>query len=118
MARFPKLKTGAVAQYPAAREQRYSTEVHRFLTGAEQRYRDFAASRKRWVIELEGLDETEAATLARFFDEQQGQLGVFEFEDPWSGTVIPQCRFGEDQFGVVEECESRCHLKVVVEEVL
>ncbi len=118
MARFPKLKTGALAQYPAVREHRYASEVHRFLTGAEQRYRDFAAARKRWVIALEELDEMEMATLARFFDEQQGRLGVFEFEDPWSGAIISQCRFGEDRFGVIEECESRCYLKVTVEEIV
>jgi hypothetical protein len=116
MARFPKLKTGAVAQYPAVREERFATEVHRFLDGQEQRYRDRGAGRKRWVIELEKLDETETARLARFFDEQQGRLGVFEFEDPWTGSVVASCRFGEDAFPMLEECESRCRLRVTVEE--
>lgn len=117
MARFPKLKTGAVAQYPAVREQRYSTEVKKFLDCVEQRYRDFAAARRRWVIALEMLDETETARLARFFDEQGGRQNAFEFEDPWTGTVIPQCRFGEDRFPMLEECESRCSLRLTVEEV-
>ena len=116
MAQFPKLKTGAVAQYPAVREQRYSTEVKRFLDNAEQRYRDFAGSRKRWVIQLEKLDETETARLARFFEEQQGRFGTFEFEDPWTGAVAGPCRFGEDHFPVQEECESQCSLRLTVEE--
>ena len=68
MARFPKLKTGAVAQYPVVRELRRSTEVKKFLDCGEQRFRDFAAARRRWVIALEKLDETETARLARFFD--------------------------------------------------
>lgn len=117
MAQFPKLKTGAVAQYPAVREQRYSTEIRKFLDCSEQRYRDLAAGRKRWVIRLEKLDETETARLARFFDEQQGRLTVFEFEDPWTGTIVPECRFAEDRFPMLEECESRCTLRVTVEEV-
>ena len=117
MARFPKLKTGVVAQYPAVREQRYSTEIRRFLDCAEQRYRDFAAGRKRWVIALEKLDETETARLARFFDEQQGRRGIFEFEDPWTGTVVAQCRFGEDRFPMIEEGESRCSMQVTLEEI-
>jgi len=117
MDRFPKLKTGAVAQYPVVREQRYGTEVHRFLDGAEQRYRDLAAGRKRWVIELGQLDETETAGLCRFFDEQQGRLTAFEFEDPWTGAIVPLCRFGEDRFPMQEECESRCSLRLTVEEV-
>jgi hypothetical protein len=117
MARFPKLKTGAVVQYPAVLEQRYSTEVNKFLDCSEQRYRDFAAARKRWIIALEMLDETETARLARFFDQQQGMLGVFEFEDPWTGTVISQCRFGEDQFPMTEKYESQCAVQLTVEEL-
>ena len=117
MARFPKLKTGAVVQYPAVRAESHATEVRKFLDCGEQRYRDFAAARRRWVVSLEMLDETEMARLARFFDEQQGRLGVFEFEDPWTGTVIAACRFGEDRLGVVEEYESRCGVRVTVEEV-
>ncbi|MBI3667251.1 MAG: DUF2460 domain-containing protein [Acidobacteria bacterium] len=117
MAQFPKLKTGAVAQYPAVREQRYSTEVNRFLDNAEQRYRDYAAGRRRWVIALEKLDETETATLARFFEEQQGRFGTFDFEDPWTGMVTANCRFGEDQFPMQEASESRCSLRLTVEEV-
>ena len=118
MARFPKLKTGVVAQYPVVREHRYSSEVKKFLDCAEQRYRDFTAGRKRWVINLDKLDETETARLARFFDEQQGRLNVFEFEDPWTGAVIEQCRFGDDRFPMLEECESRCSLQLTVEEVI
>ena len=111
------MKTGAVAQYPAARVERHSTEVRKFLDCGEQRYRDFAAARRRWVVDLAMLDETEMATLARFFDEQQGRLGVFEFEDPWTGTVVTPCRFGEDQFVTIEGSESRCAVRVTVEEV-
>ena len=40
MNEFPKLKTGAVAQYPAQRTTRYSTHVMRFMDGSEQRYRE------------------------------------------------------------------------------
>ncbi len=116
MGRFPKLKTGAVAQYPVVLEQRYATEVKKFLDCAEQRYRDLGAGRRRWVIQLEKLDETETARLARFFDEQQGRLGAFEFEDPWTGAVVTRCRFGEDRFPMLEECESRCSLRLTVEE--
>jgi hypothetical protein len=117
MARFPKLKSGAVAQYPAERQQVYATEVHRFLDCKEQRYRDFAAGRKRWVIALELLDETEMARLARFFEDQQGRLGTFEFEDPWTGTVVPVCRFGADQLPIREAGEARGVVKLTVEEV-
>ncbi len=118
MARFPKLKTGALAQYPAVREQRYATEVKKFLDCKEQRYRDHSAGRKRWVVHLEKLTETETAELTRFFDQHFGRLGVFEFEDPWTGVVATQCRFGEDEFPMLEKCESQCQLRVTVEEIV
>ena len=118
MAQFPKLKTGAVAQYPAVREQRFSTEVKKFLDSTEQRYRGFAAGKRRWVIALEQLDESEMARLAQFFEQQQGRLGVFAFQDPWSGTIVPQCRFGEDRFPSLEEYESRGSVRVTVEEIV
>ena len=117
MPQFPKLKTGAVAQYPATREQRYSTEVEKFLDCTEQRYRNFPSSKRRWSIALNLLDETETARLTNFFEQQQGRLGLFDFEDPWTGTLVLQCRFGEDQFPVQEESESRCALQLTVEEV-
>lgn len=117
MDQFPKLKTGAVAQYPATLEQRFSTEVNRFLDCSEQRYRNLPGSRRRWVIALDMLDETETATLARFFEQQQGRLGVFQFPDPWTGNLVQPCRFGEDNFPMQEESESRCALKLTVEEV-
>lgn len=117
MAQFPKLKTGAIAQYPVTREQRYSTDVRKFLDCSEQRYRDYGSAKKRWVIALEQLDETEAARLARFFEEQQGRLGTFDFEDPWTGTIVTPCRFGEDRFPTLEHCETRCSVNVTVEEV-
>ncbi len=43
MNEFPKLKTGAVLQYPAAKRLECLTQVTRFLDGSEQRFRDFAA---------------------------------------------------------------------------
>lgn len=98
MAEFPKLKTGATAQYPSKREFRFSTEVRRFVDGSEQRYRDFRGHRKRWVIRLSQLDETERTALNEFYRGEQGQLGTFDFEDPWSGVVVIGCRFERDSY--------------------
>ena len=117
MAQFPKLKTGAIAQYPVTREQRYSTQVQKFLDCSEQRYRDLAGAKKRWTVSLEMLDETETARLARFFEEQQGRLGTFDFEDPWTGAIVTPCRFGEDKFPTLEQCETRCSVRVTVEAI-
>ncbi len=105
MSVFPTLRSGAVAQYPAVREFRFSTEVRRYLDNSEQRYRDVPVFRKRWTIDLSSLDEGEAARFAEFFLEQQGGFGTFDFQDPWTGAVISNCRFEQDQISVAVEAE-------------
>lgn len=96
MASFPALKTGAVAQYGSDRETRFSTRVHEFIDGSEQRFPQFGAPLRRWVIRLDLLDEAELGRLQRFFEEQGGAAGSFEFTDPWTGLLHPDCSFEGD----------------------
>ena len=91
MADFPTLKTGAVAQYPSDRTREYSTVVHEFLDGSEQRSAAYAAPLRRWLIRLDLLDEAEMFRLEEFFMEQGGAAGEFGFTDPWDGTPHPNC---------------------------
>ena len=83
MTEFPRLKSGAVAQYPAQRVVRFSTHVMRFVDGSEQRYREFSGPLRRWVIQLATLDEEEMDAMESFFLAEQGGYGTFTFVDPW-----------------------------------
>jgi len=96
MAEFPKLKTGAVAQYPSSREARLRNDSVRFLDGTFQRYRDAGAIERRWVIQLELLDEGEMAALEEFFVSMEGAFGEFTFNDPWDGQPYEHCRIGDE----------------------
>ena len=96
MAEFPKLKTGAVAQYPALRESRWQNENVRFLDGTFQRYRDAAAIRRRWLIHLELLDEGEMGALEEFFADLGGAFGEFTFNDPWDGQAYEHCHLEDE----------------------
>jgi Conserved hypothetical protein 2217 (DUF2460) len=112
---FPKLKTGVVAQYPALREGQFSTAVFRFLDSSEQRFRDGRGSRRRWVIQFSQLDEGEMQQLATFFVEQQGRLGAFDFEDPWTGETVAGCRFEDDELQALAagEFDGRTEVTIV-----
>jgi phage-related protein len=101
MASFPVLKTGAVAQYGSDRESRFSTHVHEFVDGAEQRFGGYSAGLKRWVVRLTLLNEDELLRLERFFEEQAGAAGSFEFTDPWDGTLYTDCSFESDDLALV-----------------
>lgn len=116
MSSFPKLKTGAVAQYPAGRTSSYATDVFQFLDGSQQRCRQLSARLRRWVIELELLDDTELAELGDFFQSQQGRFGNFSFEDPWDGTIHANCSFEDDELNLALADESRGRLRLVVKE--
>jgi hypothetical protein len=92
---FPTLSTGAAAQYPLDRRIERAAEQLEFLSLARQVYRE--RSRRRWIIALELLDESEVATLREFFDQQRGRWGTFTFTDPADGSPR-QCSFAEDAF--------------------
>ena len=93
---FPKLRTGAVVQYPITREARLRSDGLRFLDGSYQRYRDAGSLRRRWVIRLELLDEGEMAAIEEFFAAMQGAYTNFTFSDPWDETDYDDCRLGDE----------------------
>jgi hypothetical protein len=116
MSAFPRLRTGAVAQYPAGRVLSHATEVLKFIDGTDQRYRARGAAVRRWVIRLELLDETEISRLEDFFATAQGRMGTFSFEDPWTGNVHTDCSLESDEFEVELVGETRGRTVLVVRE--
>ncbi|MCC6344527.1 MAG: DUF2460 domain-containing protein [Bryobacterales bacterium] len=107
MSLFPKLKSGAICQYPTQFSLSWSTHVTVFLDGSEQRYAIAPHATRRWRIQLDLLDEQEALALQHFFADQAGRYGTFEFEDPLTGQVFPNCCFESDRNDLIQSGESR-----------
>ncbi len=118
MSTFPRLKTGAVAQYPASKVITYATELFRFLDGTEQRYRAYGRPVQSWVIQLDLLDDTELSQILEFFNSAQGRFGTFSFVDPWDGTTHTNCSFDSDEIDASLSGEARAKLSIVVRENL
>jgi len=116
MATFPVLKTGSVMQYPATMTIRYSNQLIQFVDGVEQRYRDFPAPLQEWVIRLDLLDEAELKGLEKFFMDQQGQFGSFEFIDPKDNTSYPDCSLLIDDIDFSVNGERRGKTTMVLRE--
>jgi uncharacterized protein DUF2460 len=114
MSQFPTLATGAVLQYPAEKQLRYTTGVTRFLDGSEQRFRDFSDSIKYWVVNLQLLTEQELRQVQDFFDNQQGKFGIFTFIDPWDQTTYSNCSFATDSLDADYVDESRGRYTLVI----
>ncbi len=115
MATFPKLKTNAVAQYPATKTLRFQNQTLRFVDGREQRYRDSGGPLHRWEIHLNALDESELAALEQFLDQNQGRLSSFAFTDPWDGTAYANCSLARDDLELIAlgEMQGKTSLTVV-----
>jgi hypothetical protein len=107
MATFPKLKTGAVAQYPLGRTTAFQNQTLTFVDGTQQRYRDGAAAWLRWEIRLSNLDEGELAAVEEFFVANQGAFGSFTFTDPIDGHVYGDCSLAADSLSAVTAGEMR-----------
>lgn len=97
MSDFPTLKTGAILQYPAQKVTRFSSVVLRFMDGAEQRFRDYQAPLRRWLVRLDLLDDAELHVLREFFREQSGAAGTFTFTDPGDSIEYLNCSFENDE---------------------
>lgn len=114
---FPKLKSGSTTQYPTSRIGRFATEVLDFVGPGEQRYRGLSGRKRAWVINLEMLDDGEAAALRVFFEEARGALNGFPFVDPLSGEEIPLCRLSSDRFATSTREEFNSTTRLIIEEV-
>jgi|SRR5579859_1814280 len=116
-AAFPTLKTGAITQYPTTKTTQYSSIVSRFLDGSDQRYRDYSAPLRRWIIQLNMLDDAELNELDYFFNTQQGRFGTFSFIDPWTQTTIPSCTVEQDTLDYELSGELRGGTSLVIVEI-
>ncbi len=105
--RFPKLRTGALAQYPAIRSIRFENQVIQFVDGTAQGYRDSSAPQHEWQIRLDLLDESEMAAIVQFFADNQGAFGSFVFTDPWDGKGYANCSFVSSDLTVTSLAEMR-----------
>ncbi len=97
MATFPASSSGSIAQYPLQTSVARTTQVIGFLDGTDQRCIVRARQVRSWVIKLSLLNESEVAQIEEFFLSQQGNFGSFEFPDPSSGEIIPNCRLASPQ---------------------
>ena len=115
---FPRLRTNAIAQYPATQRVAFRNQVVRFIDGTDQRYRDSNRARRRWEIRLDQLDEGEITAVEQFFLSQQGRFATFTFSDPWDEQVYSSCSFENDELSVISLAELKGQTSFIVVENL
>lgn len=96
MTSFPKLSTGAVAQYPSDLQVETSVRILQYIDGSEQRFPERASAARQWTLRMDHITEEEMSAIEEFFVAQQGRFGQFSFTDPWTGIEYADCSFTED----------------------
>jgi len=91
MTSMPILSTGAVQQYPYVAGAAGQTRTFQFADGSEQRYL-MAPQRHTWSVNLKLLQDWEKAAFLDFAQNTLHTQAVFQFTDPFDGTVYPTCR--------------------------
>jgi hypothetical protein len=85
----------------------YRNEIHRFVDGSEQRYRDYPSALREWTVDLSLLDEAELESVADFVRAMQGRGGTFVYTDPISGVEYANCSLAADDNECTFEGELR-----------
>lgn len=79
---FPQLSSGANVQYPLTRTDASRTVVNVLQDGTMLKFEDVSASRTRWELRLESLDEAERLAVEALFVATEGELNTFTLLDP------------------------------------
>jgi hypothetical protein len=117
MLEFPKLKTGALCQYPGRTQIARGTRVFRFLDGSEQRY-TMRRRRMAWKLTLRQLDAREAAEVDAFVTRYQSTLEHFAFTDPRTGERYENCVIHSDAVSTTLAREHDWQTELVIAEAV
>ena len=116
MSTFPKLKSGAFAQYPTRQSRIAPTWIGSFLDGTEQRFRLFGEVKRTWILDLELLSEEEICRVQEIWREVAGPIGTFSFECPFDSTVFPECGFGGSELKSTWDFDARAKTRILIEQ--
>ncbi len=98
MESFPLLQSGAITQYPASVVATQPVQVIRFIDGTDQRCLARGRVLRQWQIQLNLLSDEEMAQLEAFFLSVIGDQQMFSFQDPFTNSVVPNCRLSSPEY--------------------
>jgi len=81
------LTTGAVARYPLARKEMFSTRTQKFADFSRQTFAQLANPLSQWVLNLDLLQDQEVSDWRSLYRQCQGAYSPFGFVDPWDNLL-------------------------------
>ncbi len=110
---FPQLSSGALAQYPLAKQSRMRTIENTAADGRMFKSPAYGSSERLWELRHLGMTDSELLALTTLFEATEGRLQSFTFLDPvdnlllrsedlseaWDVAPLLQITSTEDPFG-------------------
>ena len=93
---FPQLSTGALSQFPIAKQMRMRTVVNAASDGSSIKIADPAGETVGWQLQYAGLSDSELSTLEQFFASAEGSLNAFTFVDPTANLFAQSDNLGDE----------------------
>jgi hypothetical protein len=85
---YPQLTTGAVSQFPIARNTNMRTVANQLPSGYTIRMADTGAQKVQWRLQYSALTDGEVASIEDLFESSEGQLNTFTFLDPTDNLLM------------------------------
>lgn len=85
---YPQLTTGAISQFPIARNANMRTVANQLASGITIRMADAGAQKVQWRLRYSNLSDGERSSLESLFEAAQGQLNTFTFLDPTDNLLM------------------------------
>jgi len=82
MVYYPQLNSGALAQYPIAKQISYRTVINTLPDGHTISMADLGGAFVAWQLTYSGLSDAEWSAIEQLFTQVQGSYGTFTFVDP------------------------------------
>ncbi len=85
---YPQLTTGAVSQFPVARQTNMRTVANQLASGYTIRMEDTDAQKVQWQLRYSSLTDGERSSIESLFEASEGQLNTFTFLDPTDNLLM------------------------------
>lgn len=91
---YPTINGNVRVQLPFVTSLSYQTDRNDLDSGKRISYAAWAAPLRRWQLEYPVIDDNELKVLVDFYIGQGGPVLPFSFQDPNTGVVHANCRYG------------------------
>jgi hypothetical protein len=85
---YPQLTTGAVSQFPVARNTNMRTIGNQLASGYTIRMEDTGSQKVQWQLRYSSLTDDERSSIESLFEASEGQLNTFTFLDPTDNLLM------------------------------